>query len=174
MHQKTMLVMHIEDNLDHADLVAAAIKQNRQPCRLLSFKDAESALAFLTKSRRGDDKSRRIPDLILLDINLPGMTGLDFLREVRTDERTRGIPIVILSTFARADDVTRAYRFGASSYIIKPARLAGRDEYVLVGDGGSSLRDRDAGDCLGSRLKSRKPTIIECGEVCFTCLASAR
>jgi CheY-like chemotaxis protein len=123
MRGKPLRILHIEDNDDHADLVAAAASENRVPCHLIRFATAEAGLDYLRLGER-----RNGPDLILLDLALPGMNGLEFLRLVRREPTTAGIPVVVLSTSERDSDVAEAYQSGANSYISKPTSL---EEFII-------------------------------------------
>jgi two-component system response regulator len=125
----SLLVMHIEDNDDHADLVLAALTQISLPRRVIRFIDAESGLDYLFGDLQSLHRSQYpFPDLILLDISLPGMGGLEFLQTVRMNQHTKGIPVVIISASVRQKEIARAYDCGANSYIIKPI---GYDEFVI-------------------------------------------
>jgi two-component system response regulator len=129
MQPGPMLIMHIEDDDDHADLVSAALTQTRLACRVIRFIDAESGLDYLF----GDLQSRRrrqypFPDMILLDLCLPGMRGLDFLKLVRANQLTKGIPVVVLTNTGRQRDIAQAYECGANSYIVKPDAY---EEFVI-------------------------------------------
>ena len=83
--------------------------------------DGEAALAFLHRNGRYTAAPR--PDLILLDLNLPRVDGRDVLARIKTDERLRGIPVVILTTSSTATDILRAYHLGANCYVSKPLGL---------------------------------------------------
>ena len=90
-----------------------------------TFKDGEHALQWLQE--RGGDNSGDdpLPALVLLDLNLPRITGIEFLERIKTDHLLRHIPVIILTTSADANDVQRAYAAGASSYLVKPASMEG-------------------------------------------------
>ena len=104
----------VEDNEDHALLVEKTLSAERICNRLTVFQDAESALSHL---RSG---AAERPQLILLDINLPGMDGLQLLKELKTDENLKKVPVVILSTSDAESDRSRAYAHSANSYLVKP------------------------------------------------------
>jgi CheY-like chemotaxis protein len=106
-------VLLVEDDPDHAELVRRALGT---PVRTDVVGDGEAALAFLRRSGNGTEK----PHLILLDLRLPRMDGLQLLRELKTDPALRAIPCVVLTTSAAERDMARAYELHANSYLVKP------------------------------------------------------
>lgn len=109
---KKILVLHVEDNPAHADLVRRQLTRGRSDVDLVQFLDGEAALRYLQSGAR--------PKLVLLDLRLPKIDGLDVLRQLKDASETSQIPIVILSTSSAADDMRAAYRNGANGYLIKP------------------------------------------------------
>jgi CheY-like chemotaxis protein len=90
-----------------------------------TFKDGEHALHWL-QERSGDSSGDDpLPALVLLDLNLPRINGIEFLERMKTDHLLRHIPVIILTTSANSDDIQRAYAAGASSYLVKPASMDG-------------------------------------------------
>ncbi len=119
-----VLIMLVEDNDDHAELITEALNNTIVANRVLRFVNAESALEYLTgeqADRSSDDYP--LPGVILLDIKLPGMDGFEMLKRVRHDPRTRRLPIIILTTSKREEEVSRGYELGANSYIVKPVKF---------------------------------------------------
>lgn len=104
----------VEDNEDHAVLVKKTLAGERVANELQVFGDAESALEHLR------DPEVSSPQVVLLDINLPGMTGLEMLKEMKSDAALKSIPVVMLSTSDAGVDRARAYEFAANSYLTKP------------------------------------------------------
>lgn len=102
----------VEDNDDHAELLAQCLEGQEIADEVLRARDGEEALRILS------DTTRR-PDLILLDLNLPRISGLEVLRHVKRDPRIREVPVVVLTTSDSESDRTSAYRFQANSYLIK-------------------------------------------------------
>jgi CheY-like chemotaxis protein len=111
----------VEDEDAHARLVELAIKEHNPACRVERAPDGRSALASL----RAPGAAR--PDVILLDLNLPGMNGHEVLAAIKGDESLRSIPVVILSMSDSEQDRTRAYAAHANSYLRKPTSY---DEFV--------------------------------------------
>jgi CheY-like chemotaxis protein len=113
-------ILLIEDNASDATMAARAFKRARFTNPVRVAKDAETALDRLFGTGRGAPRSPALPQVILLDLNLPGMSGLEFLRRIKADRRTRDIPVVVL-TVSRTDRmIVECGRLGAADYIVKP------------------------------------------------------
>jgi two-component system, response regulator len=117
--QKSILL--VEDNPDDVVLTMRALKKNNINNRIILAKDGVEALDFLrgTGNRQGPGLSD-MPALILLDLKLPKIDGLEVLRKVRADERTRLLPVVILTSSKEKQDLLRGYSLGTNSYVRKP------------------------------------------------------
>ncbi len=121
MSGEPILVMLVEDNLDHAELVMRTLEDHEIANRIKHFTDGQSALDYLL--RRGeytDPASSPRPHVILLDLRLPRVDGLEVLQTVKEDESLKSIPIVILTTSEAEKDVARAYNNHVNSYLVKP------------------------------------------------------
>jgi two-component system response regulator len=118
-HEKTILL--VEDNPDDEALTLRALKKNRVMNEVKVVRDGAEALDYLfgTGAYAGRD-TREQPQLILLDLKLPKIDGLEVLRRLRADERTRLQPVVILTTSSEERDIVSGYALGANSYIVKP------------------------------------------------------
>lgn len=114
-------ILLVEDNPGDADLVAEAVSRFSVPPRLSVVADGDSALRFLRT--RDDDPGADLPDLIMLDLNLPKKDGREVLAAVKADDALRHIPVVIFTSSAADRDRLQAYRLAASCYITKPADL---------------------------------------------------
>ncbi len=113
-------VLLIEDNPDDVALTLRALKKHKITNNIVVTCDGAEALDYLFG--QGEHKERdtsRQPAVILLDLNLPKINGLEVLKQIRTDKRTRRIPVVILSTSTEEQDITSSYDLGANSYIRK-------------------------------------------------------
>ncbi len=106
----------VEDDPDHVMIISRAIRESGQQTEIDTADDGEVALATLRASESP-------PDLILLDINMPGMSGIDVLAAVKADPRLARVPVVMLTSSELPADVARAYELGASGYISKPSYL---------------------------------------------------
>ncbi len=115
------LILLIEDNPDDQALTLRALKKNNIRNRVVIRQDGAEALDFLFC--RGPDAGRDphdLPQVILLDLKLPKVDGLEVLRQIRADERTRLLPVVILTSSKEEQDMIKGYGYGANSYVRKP------------------------------------------------------
>ncbi len=121
MQGQPLTILLIEDNPDHTQLILRSFQDHRVANQVRCVSDGRAALDYLF--RRGDyadpEKSPR-PHLILLDLRLPRVDGLQVLREIKIDDKLRRIPVVVLTTSEAESDVARAYEFHANSYLVKP------------------------------------------------------
>lgn len=115
----------VEDNPMDVDLALRAFKKRRLVNRIEVARDGEEALAWVPRWESGET----LPAVILLDLKLPRVDGLEVLRQIKAHEKLRGVPIVVLTTSADSQDVRRAYELGANSYIVKPVDF---DKFVEV------------------------------------------
>ena len=116
-----ILILLIEDNIDHAELVIRTMQEHRIANKVRHLQDGQSALNYLF--RRGefsDPKSSPRPHVILLDLRLPGVDGIDILKTIKEDLDLKPIPVVVLTTSEAEKDVARAYHNHANSYLVKP------------------------------------------------------
>ena len=115
------LILLVEDNDDDVELTLRALRRNRVANRVDVVRDGAEALEYLfaTGSYSGRDL-RDTPNLVLLDLKLPKVGGLEVLERLRADARTRRLPVVILTSSNVESDLARSYDLGANSYIRKP------------------------------------------------------
>lgn len=119
--ERSRCILLVEDNADDAALTVGALRGNRVANEIVLAKDGAEARDFLFGV--GDHAGRDacdVPDLVLLDLRLPKIDGIDVLRRIRADDRTKRVPVVVLTSSAYEDDVVEAYEGGANSYIRKP------------------------------------------------------
>jgi CheY-like chemotaxis protein len=121
MEGEPLVILLVEDNPDHTELVMRSLEEHRIANTIQHVPDGEAALDYLL--RRGQystpGKSPR-PHMILLDLRLPRIDGLEVLKEIKADEELRCIPVVILTTSEAEKDVAGAYKNHANSYLVKP------------------------------------------------------
>lgn len=117
--ERTYRILLVEDDLGDAGLVRIALRRGHFPVALHHVKNANEALAFLRRIGMDNVEAPR-PDLILLDLNLPGRSGHEILQELKADRSLRGIPVVVLSTSEAERDIAKAYQLGANSFVSKP------------------------------------------------------
>lgn len=117
-------ILLVEDNPDDAELTVRALKKRKLANRLVHLKDGAEALDFLFA--RGAYSHRDIrngPRVLLLDLKLPKVDGLEVLRQIKGHPLTRLIPVVVLTSSAEEQDVVRSYQLGVNSYITKPVEF---------------------------------------------------
>jgi len=119
MREKTILL--VEDNPDDVALTLRALKMNHILNKVIVARDGSEALDFLFGT--GDSPPIDAPELILLDINMPKISGLEVLERIRDNERTSLLPVVVLTTSDEDRDRIDSYRLGANSYISKPVEF---------------------------------------------------
>lgn len=115
------IILLVEDNPDDEALTLRAFKRNKIANEVVVVRDGAEALEYLfgTGTYGGRDMAI-MPEVILLDLNLPKVGGLDVLRQIRNDPRTKLLPVVILTTSKEEQDLIDSYSLGANSYIRKP------------------------------------------------------
>jgi CheY-like chemotaxis protein len=123
--QREVNILLVEDNPDHAELTLKALKDGNLLNAIAWVKDGEEALDFLYhRGRYADPTTAPRPELILLDIQLPKVDGHEVLRRIKADEALRAIPVVMLTTSEREDEIGQSYKAGANSFVSKPVRFA--------------------------------------------------
>ena len=117
----TKIILLVEDNPDDEALTVRALKKSNVKNELVVVRDGAQALEYLfpTDSHAGQNKGT-LPQLILLDLKLPKVDGLEVLKRIRADERTRRLPVVILTSSNEEMDLINGYNLGANSYVRKP------------------------------------------------------
>ena len=119
-------ILLVEDNPADVELTLRSLEKNRVANRISVVRDGEEALDFLfCRGVHADRTGSALPNLILLDLKLPKVDGLEVLRQVKSDARTRSIPVVILTSSTEERDLVSSYNLGANSYIQKPVDLDG-------------------------------------------------
>jgi CheY-like chemotaxis protein len=116
-----VLVMLIEDNADHAELIIRTLEEHRISNKVRHFFDGQTALDYLfQRGEYSDSATSPRPHLVLLDLRLPRVDGIDILKAIKRDETLKCIPVVILTTSEAEKDVAKAYYNHANSYLVKP------------------------------------------------------
>ncbi len=136
MPNEPMLVMLVEDNPDHAELVVRSFDNHPIASRIVLLSDGEAALDYLLRRGKYTDPSQSPrPHMILLDLRLPRVDGLEVLKAIKESAALRPIPVIVLTTSDADNDVMQAYLHYANSYVVKPV---GYDQLVkLMQDLGS-------------------------------------
>jgi len=118
MEPKSVDILLVEDNADHVELIVKALRNNNVLNEVHVAISGEEAMDFLYQRGAYVDAAR--PGLILLDIKLPGMDGIEFLRRIKADPKLKLIPVVVLTTSGSEKEIAESYNCGANSYIVKP------------------------------------------------------
>jgi two-component system response regulator len=121
-------ILLIEDNMNDAEMTIRALKKNNLANKLVHLKDGAEALDFLFAT--GTYAGRNIedtPKVVLLDLRMPKINGIQVLEKIKGDERTKKTPVVVLTSSKEDPDIADCYRLGANSYIVKPVQF---DDFV--------------------------------------------
>jgi len=121
MMGEPVFVMLVEDNADHAELVIRTLEDHRIANKIQHFADGQIALDYLLRrDQYANPESSPRPHLILLDLRLPRVDGLEVLRQIKEEDELKNIPVIILTTSEAEKDVARAYNNHVNSYLVKP------------------------------------------------------
>jgi two-component system response regulator len=128
-------ILLVEDNPRDAELTIRALKKKNLANSLYHVEDGVEALDFLfARGRYSDRDINNAPKVVLLDLKLPRVDGLEVLTAIKADERTNSIPVVVVTSSTEDPDVKKAYQLGANSYVIKPIQFdAFMEAMVKVG-----------------------------------------
>ena len=127
MNLNSVDLLLVEDNINDAELAIRELKKHNLTNNLFHVKDGEEALEFIFATGRYA-ATRTIdnpPKLILLDIHMPKVNGLEVLKAIKKEEQTKTIPVVILTSSKEDPDIKESYKLGANSYIVKPVNFEG-------------------------------------------------
>jgi two-component system response regulator len=111
-------ILLVEDNPDDAELTIRALKKHNLANNLLHLQDGEEALNFIFSSQ-----TNSLPKIILLDIKMPKVDGIEVLRKIKSDEHRRIIPVVVLTSSKEERDIIETYKLGVNAYIVKPVEF---------------------------------------------------
>lgn len=121
-------ILLIEDNADHAELIKRALEDDEHPVSIEHVPNGAAAMRQLMQweqaSKEAETEKTPLPHLILLDLRLPKVDGLEVLRHIKTSETLFGIPVVILTTSTSERDLNQAYKLNVNSYLQKPCDFA--------------------------------------------------
>jgi two-component system response regulator len=117
-------ILLVEDNMSDAELTIRALKKNNLANKLIHLKDGAEALDFIFA--QGEYLHREmgnIPSVIILDLKMPKVNGIEVLRRIKSDERTKKIPVVVLTSSKEDPDIQECYSLGVNSYVVKPVEF---------------------------------------------------
>lgn len=117
---KNKVILLVEDNPDDVRLTMRAFRKSNIINTLVVMNDGVQALNYLKTASASTDGSKELPAVILLDLKLPKMDGLELLQKIRSDQILRRLPVVILTSSKEEQDIIKSYDLGANSYIRKP------------------------------------------------------
>lgn len=117
-------ILLIEDNMNDAELTIRALKKNNLANKLVHLKDGAEAIDFIfAEGNYSGRKVENVPKVILLDLKMPKVNGIEVLKKIKADERTKKIPVVILTSSKEDPDIQECYRLGVNSYVVKPVQF---------------------------------------------------
>ena len=120
-------ILLVEDNPTDAELTIRALKKKNLANKLVWVKDGAEALDFLFSTGAYADRREGLPKLVLLDLRMPKVDGLEVLQQIKADERTKKIPVVVLTSSKEDEDIVESYKLGVNSYVSKPVEF---DEFT--------------------------------------------
>lgn len=123
MAARPLRILLVEDNPSDLELTLHALDAHKLDNPVDVARDGAEALEFLFGVDGRMPPDAEIPQLVLLDLKLPKVDGLDVLERIKSEPRTQAIPVVVLTSSAQEPDIQRAYRLGANSYIVKPVEF---------------------------------------------------
>jgi two-component system, response regulator len=124
MMKKEIEILLVEDSSSDAEMTIRALKKNNLANRLLHLKDGNEALEFIfAEGTYANRQIENAPNLILLDLKMPKVTGKEVLMRIKSDERTKKIPIVVLTSSREDPDIKDCYALGVNGYVVKPVEF---------------------------------------------------
>ncbi len=124
LRRKSSIILLVEDNPDDEELTRMALAESKILNKVVVAQDGPEALDYLLATGPYENRDPSLdPELVLLDLKLPKLGGLEVLRRMRADKRTQMIPVVVLTTSSEEEDIIASYRLGANSYVRKPVEF---------------------------------------------------
>ncbi|MFP4557024.1 MAG: response regulator [Bacteroidales bacterium] len=122
-------ILLVEDNAADVELALRALKKNKIANKVEVVNDGEEALNFIyARGQYKDRAGARLPKVILLDLKLPKVNGLEVLTEIKSNPKTKMVPVVVLTSSKEESDIVESYKLGVNSYIVKPVDF---DKFLL-------------------------------------------
>ena len=133
MNPDSVDILLVEDNPEDAELTIHQLKKHNMANHLVHVGDGEEALEFIFGEGKyaGQHENVNSPKLILLDIKMPKVNGMEVLERIKADKRTKNIPVVILTSSKEDPDIKQCYDLGANSYIVKPVNFEGFAQAIM-------------------------------------------
>ena len=130
MQYEQIEILYVEDNPLDAELTLRALKKGGLANKVLHLKDGQEALEYLFCEGAYAERADVPPRLVLLDLKMPRVDGMEVLSAMRADERTKRIPVVVMTSSDQHKDVSEAYSLGINSYLVKPVDFSSFAEVV--------------------------------------------
>ncbi|HEX8847684.1 MAG TPA: response regulator [Pyrinomonadaceae bacterium] len=127
MTESIIEILLVEDNPNDVELALHALKKNHLSNRIHIVRDGAEALEYVFSNGAYEGRAPQNPKVILLDLKLPKIDGLEVLRQIKSNERTKSIPVVMMTSSREESDIVKSYQLGANSYIVKPVDF---DQFV--------------------------------------------
>jgi two-component system, response regulator len=132
MDENHIEILLVEDNPDDVELTLHAFTKHKLTNRIHAARDGQEAIDYIFGSDQGAEVPNHTPKVVLLDLKLPKVDGIEVLRRLKTDARTADIPVVVLTSSREDRDLAACYELGANSYIVKPVDFEQFTEAVRV------------------------------------------
>lgn len=117
-------ILLVEDNPGDAEMTIRALRKNNLANNLMHVKDGAQALDFIfAQGEYANRTNKNLPKIVVLDLKMPKVNGIEVLRRIKNDERTRKMPVVVLTSSKEDPDVDECYRLGVNSYVVKPVEF---------------------------------------------------
>lgn len=117
-------ILLVEDNPGDAEMTIRALRKNNLANNLLHLKDGAQALDFIfAQGEYANRTNKNLPKIVVLDLKMPKVNGIEVLHRIKNDERTRKMPVVVLTSSKEDPDVDECYRLGVNSYVVKPVEF---------------------------------------------------
>ncbi len=126
MENKGLEILLVEDNLSDAEMTIRALRKGNIANKIIHLEDGYEALEFLFNS-----ESTPKPKVILLDLKMPRVNGIELLEKIKADDRTKKIPVVVLTSSKEDPDIKRCYELGVNAYVVKPVNLEAFNKAVI-------------------------------------------
>lgn len=130
MSDRPVEVLLVEDNPRDAELTMRALRKRHLANHVVHAKDGQAALDFLFREGPYAQRGQAHPQVVLLDLKLPKVDGIEVLRQIRGDQCLKALPVVVLTSSREESDVVKTYRLGVNSYIVKPVEFENFSEAV--------------------------------------------
>ena len=117
-------ILLVEDNMSDAELTIRALKKHNLANKLIHMEDGQEALDFIfAEGNYSERKIEDTPKVILLDLKMPKINGIQVLKKIKSDERTKKIPVIVLTSSKEDPDIQECYLLGVNSYVVKPVQF---------------------------------------------------